>query len=95
MGPFVNITREKVTALHILIRFLRRLDVIGKVHTTTMSQRMAISAMDFAEGLPDNSYTVHYDGYDPDKHEMKSEMLLEDIFDHRMMTDGWNTHFKF
>lgn len=95
MGPYQNITREKVVALHKLLRFLRRLDVIGRVQTCTLAPSGPIAALEFADGLPGSYYSVEFVNYSEDREEMRAELILEKLFEHRMATDGFNTHFKF
>lgn len=99
MRAYENISRDRVVSLHKFIRLLRRLGVCGKIHTTTVSARenMPISAISFAhrDGEKELRYTVRYDGYDPSRYEMIIELELEKIFENRMPTDPWSTHFKF
>lgn len=99
MGSYENISSEKVVALHKFIRLLRRLGVVGKVFTTTVSadRNIPVSAMGFADRDSRNNlkYTIRYDGYDPSRYEMIVELKLERIFGNRMSTDPWTTHFKF
>ena len=98
MGPFENLSSQKVTSLHILIHFLRRLGCCGKVFTTTVSadRNLPVSALNFADrDYKSLKYSIRYDGYDPSRYEMQVELELEKVFGTKHATDPWFTHFKF
>ena len=98
MRTFENLSSQKVTSLHVLFRFLRRLGCIGKVQTTTINadNNFPVSAINFTDRDHKSlRYSIRYDGYDPSRYEMQIEIELEKVFGAKMATDPWFTHFKF
>jgi hypothetical protein len=92
---YKDLDQHQVVALHKLIRFLRRLRVIGKLHTTTMTNRTPTDPLSFAmDEIALSRYWIRYDDYTSDTSEMDVEEKLESVFG-RMNTDPAGDHFEF
>jgi hypothetical protein len=77
--PFESLTVEQVESFNQFIYVLRRLGVIGKLHTTVLGA----SGNPFHNFNDMRTYQISYDGYSEDKTEIKLEIELEKIFGKR------------
>jgi hypothetical protein len=80
--PFDSLTVEQVESFNQFIYMLRRLGVIGKLHTTVLGA----SGNPFHDFKNKNVYYISYDGYSEDKTEIKLEIELERIFGKRSLS---------
>lgn len=81
-GFYDKLTAEQVTTFYNIVKFLRRLRVIGTFHTKTVQATSEIDVLGIYDiiDMTDAIYGIKKVGYDKTKGLMDSEELLEKMF---------------